>query len=73
MTRIATLLHRLALLFYPRAFRNHFGHDLREIFRWRIEGALASGRARAILLAAWLLADAVQSGLAERQAPHHAA
>ena len=56
-------LHRCAYLAYPREFRAHFGAELSDIFERRIAQARAHGRLRAAVLALWLCADALVTGL----------
>jgi putative ABC transport system permease protein len=63
---VARALHRIALYAYPRAFRREFGPELQRIFQDRLTAALRQSRRRARLAAAYHLADAVLSGLAER-------
>ena len=38
---IAGVLHRIALLAYPLAFRREFGREVHRIFQARIDGAFA--------------------------------
>ena len=60
----ARVCHWIALRCYPRAFRREFGDELDRIFVCRLQRS--PSRAMAALLAAWLVADAVTSGLLER-------
>lgn len=64
-------LHRLALFAYPRAFRHQFGDELQGLFERRVAARRERSAVAALLIAAFLLADAVISGLAQRfrQAP----
>ena len=63
---LARALHRVALLAYPTAFRDRFGDELQRIFEARIvEPGRRSTAAHGFLIA-YLLADAVTSGLGER-------
>ena len=58
------MLHRLALLAYPLAFRREFGDELQRIFDSRIKAT--ASRSASTLLTLYLLADAVISGAGER-------
>jgi hypothetical protein len=60
------LLHRCALIAYPRAFRQEFGPELERVFSDRLSAALDRGWLRMAALAAFQTADALLSGLAER-------
>ena len=64
--RALGVLHRCAYLAYPREFRVHFGAELSDIFERRVAQARAQGRLRAAVLALWLCADAVVTGLSMR-------
>ncbi|HXT70368.1 MAG TPA: ABC transporter permease [Vicinamibacterales bacterium] len=66
MPRLLSILHSIALFAYPRAFRGHFGAEIVEAFDRRVQDAAPRGRGRALGLGAWLIADAVASGFAER-------
>jgi len=66
MIAVAALLHAIAMLAYPKAFRSHFGREMSDVFRRRLESTSAAGTGRTVLLAAWLVMDAAISGLAER-------
>ncbi|HVQ41694.1 MAG TPA: hypothetical protein VMS54_05800, partial [Vicinamibacterales bacterium] len=73
IARALGVLHRFAYLAYPREFRTHFGAELSDIYERRIAQARAHGRLRAAVLALWLSADAVVTGLSmrgERRAFH---
>jgi predicted permease len=60
---IAAALHRAALGAYPRSFRQEFGPELERLFAARLERRHAAAR---LAMIAFLLGDAVLSGLAER-------
>jgi predicted permease len=60
----ARACHRVALLAYPAHFRAEFGRELARIFDERLDRAPSVPRGAA--LAAFFIADAVLSGLAER-------
>jgi len=66
MITVAAFLHAVAMLAYPKQFRAHFGRELSEVFRRRLESSSPAGIGRTAALAAWLVTDAVISGLAER-------
>jgi putative ABC transport system permease protein len=59
---LAGVLHRVALLAYPRAFRREFGREVHRIFQARVDGA---GRRRTAI-ALFCLFDTIASGIAER-------
>ena len=67
IARALGVLHRFAYLAYPREFRAHFGAELSDIYERRIAQARARGRLRAAVLALWLSADAVATGLSMRR------
>lgn len=68
MRALLVLVYNGALVAYPRAFRAHFGGELRSIFLQRVDAAGHSGRLRAWALGWWLIADALMSGAVERLA-----
>jgi putative ABC transport system permease protein len=59
---IAGVLHRIALLAYPHAFRREFGREVHSIFQARVDRA---GRRRTAI-ALFCLFDTIASGIAER-------
>jgi putative ABC transport system permease protein len=59
---IAGVLHRIALLAYPPAFRREFGREVHRIFQARVDRA---GRRRTAI-ALFCLFDTIASGIAER-------
>ncbi len=61
--RAARQAHRLCLVAYPRWFRRQFGRELARVFDTRLTAAAPPWR---LLLAAYLIADVIASGLAER-------
>ncbi len=63
---VARVLHRLALLAYPRAFRDRFGDELQRIFEARIEQTGRRSTAARSVLILYLFADAIVSGFGER-------
>jgi predicted permease len=75
---VASAVFRLALRAYPASFRGEFGDELSRIFDERVSGA--TGGPRRPALAAFLIADALISGIGERARrrqdawawPHHA-
>ncbi len=65
MRAVARALHRAALHAYPASFRDNFSAELDRMFDERLDRA--SSRSRAAFLAAYLVVDALLSGLAERR------
>jgi hypothetical protein len=57
-------VHRLALAAYPASFRRKFGDELGRVLEERLDGA--AGWPRRTALTAFLIADALISGVAER-------
>lgn len=64
MRAVARVLHRAAVLAYPRSFRDEFGRELSRVFDQRIDRAASPRTAAA--LGMFLIGDALLSGLAER-------
>jgi putative ABC transport system permease protein len=62
---IAAAVHRATLYAYPRAFRHEFGPELERVFAARLERRRHTAARLAMI--AFLLGDAVLSGLAERR------
>lgn len=62
LRRVGAIAH----LAYPRAFRRQFGHELAGIFERRVAQARTHSRLHAAVLACWLSADAVVTGLSMR-------
>jgi hypothetical protein len=51
MIGVASFVHSIALLAYPKAFRVHFGRELSDVFRRRLEHSRALGTVTAAGLA----------------------
>jgi len=68
---LARVVYRATLVAYPASFRREFGDELVRIFDERVSGA--TGWPRRTALAAFLIADALISGVAERARRRHEA